>query len=310
VTPIFSIVIPTYQQTAELSLCLASLTELDYPPERFEVIVVNDGGPSIEKAVAPFLARLRLTTVRQENSGPAAARNTGVAHAQGKYLAFTDTDCRPDRAWLAQLERHLAADESALAGGKIVNSLEGNACSTASQLLVTYLYAYYNPNPEQARFFTSNNMAVARRTFLDIGGFSAEYHRAAGEDRELCDRWTHSGRRLLYAETALIRHAHRLTLGSFWRQHFVYGRGALHYRMSRARRDAGPLRVEPLRFYTGLLRYPWVGKVRRPMRIAALLLLAQIANVAGFFSEKLRGTDLGPQTPVIQRPEQHRRRVP
>lgn len=287
--PTFSVVIPTYEQPAELSLCLVALSELDYPREQFEVIVVNDGGCSIDATIAPFLRRLNLTHITQKNSGPAAARNAGVARARGKYVAFTDSDCRPDRAWLANLERQLAADESVLVGGRILNALEDNACSAASQLLVAYLYAYYNPTPDRARFFTSNNMAMARLTFLTVGGFDAHYHRAAAEDRELCDRWAHSGLRMVYAETALVLHAHRLTIRSFWRQHFEYGRGALHYRQARAQRDAGALRVEPLRFYTGLLQYPWTVRARRPVRIAALLVVAQTANATGFVREKILG---------------------
>jgi len=287
VTLTFSVIIPTYDQTAELSHCLAALSELDYPREGFEVIVVNDGGRSIAETVAPFLERLNLTHVTQKNSGPGVARNTGVALAQGRYIAFTDSDCRPDRAWLTNLERRLADDENAMVGGRTVNALEKNTCSAASQLLIAYLYTYYNPDRDQARFFASNNMAMARARFQATGGFNAQYHRAAAEDREFCDRWTHYGQRMIYAENALIWHSHRLSLVSFWRQHFRYGQGALHYWRARARRDAGRLRVEPPRFYTGLLRYPWTAGVRRPKRIAVLFFLAQAANAAGFLREKI-----------------------
>ncbi len=289
----FSVVIPTHQQPAELSRCLAALSELDYPRERFEVVVVNDGGCSVEETVAAYLDRMNVIHITQKKSGPAAARNTGVARARGKYIAFTDSDCLPDRAWLAQLECQLAADENVLVGGRILNALEDNACSAASQLLVTYLYSYYNPNPGHARFFTSNNMAMSRATFLTTGGFNARFHRVAAEDRELCDRWAHCGLRMVYAEAALVLHTHRLTIGSFWRQHFRYGQGALHYRQARAEREAGRLRVEPLRFYIGLLRYPWTARVRRPLRTASLLLVAQIANAIGFFREKIIGGPMG-----------------
>ena len=287
--PTFSVVIPTYNQPAELTGCLAALSELDYPRERFEVIVVNDGGGSLDHTLAPFFARLNLVLAAQPHAGPAAARNQGVAPARGKFIAFTDSDCRPDRDWLANLDRELAADEDILVGGRVLNSLDDNAYSTASQLLVSYLYAYYNSDREQARFFTSNNMAVARDRFLTAGGFNAFYHRAAAEDRELCDRWVHSGRRMVFVESAVVRHSHRLTLRLFWRQHFGYGRGALHYHQAKASRDAEPVKLEPLRFYFELLRYPWAAKVRRPTRTAALLFVSQTANALGFVREKLLG---------------------
>ena len=212
---------------------------------------MNDGGRSIDEAVAPFLGQMNVTHVAQKHSGPAAARNAGVTR---RYTAFTDDDCRPYRGWLTELERCLTADDSVLVGGRVINTLEDNACSATSQPLVTYLYAYYNPN------------------------------------RELCDRWIHSGRRMVYAETALIRHSHWLSLRSFWRQHFQYGQGALRYWQGKAQRDADHVRVEPLRFYTGLLQYPWTVGVRQPLRIAALLFIAQMASAMGFFREKFLGS--------------------
>jgi len=287
-SPAFSVIIPTYQRPEELSKCLAALSGLDYPRERLEVIVVNDGGRPMDDAIDPFLGHLNVTSVSQKHSGPAAARNTGVARAQGTYVAFTDDDCRPDPMWLTELEVQLGAGAEVMVGGPVVNKLEDNVYSAASQLLVTYLYQYYNANGRQTLFLASNNMAMARDAFLAAGGFDARFPRAAAEDRELCDRWTHSGKRIVYAEGAIVRHSHRLTLCSFWRQHFQYGRGAHRYRQARAQRDAIPVKVEPLRFYTGLLRYPWTAGVPRPLRTATLLFIAQLANAMGFFREKTR----------------------
>jgi GT2 family glycosyltransferase len=286
-TPVFSIIIPTYERHDELSQCLSALSGVDYPRERFEVIVVNDGGSAIDRTIAPFAGQMNVTYVTRKHSGPAAARNTGVQRARGKNLAFTDDDCRPDPGWLAEMERRLVSDPSVMVGGRVVNVAEDNAYSSASQLLVTYLYEYYNEDREQARFITSNNMAMARETLLAAGGFNEDYRQPAAEDRELCDRWLQFGHRIVYAEDALIRHSHRLTLISFVAQHFRYGRGAVRYHRDRARRAANPVKIEPLRFYTGLLRYPWTVGLKRPLRIATLLFIAQTANALGFFREKL-----------------------
>ncbi len=53
--PFFSIIVPTYNRLRQLSACVQSLTCLDYPRDRFEVIVVDDGSKTPPKAVvAPF----------------------------------------------------------------------------------------------------------------------------------------------------------------------------------------------------------------------------------------------------------------
>lgn len=294
--PSFSIVIPTYRRLTALASCLRSLTALCYPRDEFEVMIVNDGGEPVNAVAGSFADRLDVRVLNQTNAGPGAARNRGAAAARGKYLAFTDDDCHPDRNWLAAFAAHLAARPGHVIGGRVTNMLLGprHLCSAASQLLISYLYGYYNSAPTTARFFTSNNIAVERRAFLAVGGFDVNYHRAAAEDREFCDRWVQSGQRMVYAPDAIVRHAHRLSLREFCRQHFQYGRGALHYRQARAARNAGPVQLEPMHFYRGLLTYPWKTRAPMPEALAALLVVAQTANAIGFFREKWFGPAVPP----------------
>src|SRR5262245_60503957 len=109
--PVFSIVIPTYERPRQLAACLQTLARLDYERERFEVIVVDDGGKTpLVNVIAPFHDRLYLTLLTRPNAGPAVARNTGAAQAKGQFLAFTDDDCRPAPDWLKCLAVRLAKD--------------------------------------------------------------------------------------------------------------------------------------------------------------------------------------------------------
>jgi glycosyltransferase involved in cell wall biosynthesis len=68
--PSCSVIIPTRGRPRQLAECLQSIAETDYPPERLEVIVVDDGGSSSE-IDTPF----EVSTLRSDNAGPAAARN-------------------------------------------------------------------------------------------------------------------------------------------------------------------------------------------------------------------------------------------
>src|SRR6266498_390709 len=78
-----------------------------------------------------------------------------------------------------------------MVGGRTLNALPGNLCSTLSHLVVDAAYACYNADPDNARFFASNNLAVPTRRFLELGGFDPEFTTA--EDRDLCARWLESG---------------------------------------------------------------------------------------------------------------------
>jgi GT2 family glycosyltransferase len=285
--PLFSIIVPTYARPAQLAACLQSLARLDYPRDRFEVVVVDDGSPTPPaEVIAAFSGHMDVTLLAQAHAGPAAGRNAGAAQAQGEYLAFTDDDCAPAADWLHALAARLAPAPGCAVGGRTINALPDNPYSTASQLLIDYLYSYYNAEPDRACFLTSNNLALPAALFRAGGGFDAGFPRAAAEDREFCDRWLRRGQRMAYAPEALVYHAHRLTLRAFWRQHFNYGRGAFHFHQVRARRGQERLRMEPRQFYLNLVRHSFSqAQGGRALLLALLLIMSQAANAAGFFRE-------------------------
>jgi GT2 family glycosyltransferase len=284
----FSIIIPTYNRFDRLLTCLEAIAKIDYPQANFEVIVVDDGSKMpLDPIVEPFKVALNLTLLRQTNAGPASARNTGAAIATGKFIVFTDDDCLPTANWLTALEAQFQLTPKALIGGQTLNALPENSYSTASQLLIDYLYEYYNNGEATANFFASNNFALPVDTFRSIAGFDTTFPLAAGEDREFCDRWLDRGGRLVYAPQAQVYHAHQLTFQTFWRQHFNYGRGAFCFHQARAHRSQGEIAVEPLLFYFKLLTYP-ISKVslHTAIFLSALMFLSQVANVMGFFYER------------------------
>ena len=289
----FSVVVPTFNRPAALRACLEALANIEYSKDEWEAIVVDDGGSQpLDAVIRDFSARLPLRFLRQENAGPAAARNRGAQEARGQFLAFTDDDCAPDKLWLRHLQEALQRHPQTLIGGHTLNALRDNSYAGASQLLIDYLYEQWNERAGTAQFFASNNMAMNRAAFLQLGGFDTTFTRAASEDREWCERWIASGRELFYAPKATIRHAHNLTLRSLWRQHFAYGSGAWQFHQARAARG-GQFWKPRLSFYSGLLRYPLSAARRRqtncyPLPLMALLFLTQAAALAGFLSEKRR----------------------
>jgi GT2 family glycosyltransferase len=285
----FTVVVPTHGRAASLSRCLAALAAQTLPTARWNAIVVDDGSrEDVAQVVEPWRERMRLDLMRQRHLGPAAARNAGAEAATGRYLAFTDDDCAPAPAWLAALAAAYARSPGDMLGGSTVNAVHGNPYSDVSQAVVSYLYDYYNRGG-RVRFLTSNNMAVPADGFRALGGFCSGFRLAAAEDRDLCERWRTAGRGMTLVPDAIVHHHHVLSFRTFWRQHFHYGRGAHGFHRLRMERGSVPIRVEPLRFYLGLLRYPFSG--RRPLtgaHRAALMAVTQVANAAGYFYEAAR----------------------
>lgn len=287
-----SVIVPTRARLPQLRACLQSLANLDYPREKYEVIVVNDGSPKLpDNELLALQEQLDVRCVDQAWAGPAAARNNGVRHARGRWIAFTDDDCTVAANWLSVFEQVLMEHPDALAGGHTRNALDDDICATASQLLVDYLYDYYHSGAagRGPRFFTSNNMCARTDLLRAMGPFDPSFRLPAGEDRDLCDRWTFAGHPLRYCPQAIVHHWHRMSFRSFTRQHLNYGRGAMAFHTARAQRQKVPMRIEPLRFYSGLVTYPRTkARGLRAVSLVVLLAWSQVVNAAGYFLERTR----------------------
>jgi len=285
-TPSFSVVIASNRGPDGIRECLHGLASQDYAHESYEVIVVDDGSPvAIDSLATEFGGRLRPRMVRQSNGGPARGRNVGAAQATGDYLAFTDDDCVPARDWLSRLAETLVAHPNALVGGAICNGAMDDRYAEATHHLIAYLKESF-AGGSQRQFFTTNNLALSRALFTTTGGFDERFAVPGGEDREFCERWGAQGRPLLSVPNAVVTHTHRMTLRSFVRQQYHYGRGAFRLRH---RSPAGDRRLERPGFYARLVTSPF-GRLplREAFGVSMLLALSQLATAAGYSRERLR----------------------
>ena len=289
--PFISVIIPTYDRPAQLSKCLCAFVAQDYPGDRFEVIVVDDGSVAqVNDPIGSLRHQLDITLLKQPHSGPASARNYGAAHAKGTNLAFTDDDCIPAPDWLRKLSISFELFPESVLGGRTINQLVDNPYSTASQLLMDYLYTRWNPSTKHATFFASNNLALPAKCFNAVGGFDCRWNRAAGEDRDFCDRLISHGYCLVYLPEALVHHAHFLTFRSFCRQHFTYGWGAYRLHQLRAERTGERIRFGSLAFYLKTITYPFTKtRLCKAVVLAMLLGVAQTANAIGWIAAGLSG---------------------
>ncbi len=285
----FSVIVPTRNRPAALERCLASLAAQSYARDSIEVVVVDDGSVPPLRAPIETAGRLsRCVLVSTPGVGPAAARNAGVAASHGDALAFIDDDCVADPGWLTALAGRLCAQPGAAVGGRVRNALTGNRYARASQSLIDFLYRYYHVEGRgSVPFFTTNNLAVRREVFEDVGPFDPSFP-FASEDRDWSDRCRHRGRALCYAGEALVFHANELGWRSFVRQHFRYGEGALRFHRARSRRRREPVGMESPRFYARMFREPFATHDPNALRQVGLLLISQVASAAGFADAYLR----------------------
>jgi GT2 family glycosyltransferase len=214
-----SVIVPAYNAAATLGACLAALDAQTLAREQFEVIVVDDGSTDATAQIAlDHGARL----VRQPNQGQAAARNHGVAEAQGEIVAFTDADCAPAPEWLAELV-------SAFADPSIVGS-KGVYRTRQRSLAARFAQIEYEERYEgmaRARFidFVDTYSAAYRRSvFVENGGFDTSFPGdSSGEDQEFSFRLSERGYTMLFVAGAAVYHRHPPTVAAYYRRKYKTG---------------------------------------------------------------------------------------
>ncbi|MBC7138826.1 MAG: glycosyltransferase [Defluviimonas sp.] len=173
--PVFSVVIPHFNQPHWLEKTLASIHDQvpgrDGQPFRFEVIVVDNGSREMPDAVCAPYPSVRL--LLETEKGPGPARNRGAAEARAPVVLFTDSDCIVARDWMASAERLLAAHPATGIFCGDVSILPARSEGLLSSIeAYEELYAY---RPElmvrRYHFAPTCNIVVRREVFEAVGPF-------------------------------------------------------------------------------------------------------------------------------------------
>ena len=216
-----SVVIPTFNRLEVLAEVLHALEfQQEAPP--FEVVVVDDGssdGTSAWLRSRTFNLPLRVLT--QENRGPAAARNTGVAVAQGQWVAFLGDDTVPSPGWIA------AHREAHRKRGDDLHVAVLGYTGWHPRMRLNPFLRYINEHglqfgyalitdPEDVpfNFFYTSNISLARDLLL-AEPFDLRFPHAAWEDIEVAYRMKKRGLRMVYEKTATVSHDHPTDIARF-----------------------------------------------------------------------------------------------
>ncbi|HKY42109.1 MAG TPA: glycosyltransferase family A protein [Pyrinomonadaceae bacterium] len=218
--PFFSIIIPAYNAAHLIVDALNSV--LAQTIKDYEIILVNDGSPDtpqLEKALEPYLNY--ITYITRPNGGPAAARNSGINVARGKYIAFLDSDDQ----WVPN---HLAEMKAVFERDPTIDLVYGDAVNFGENAVEGGTTMSANPSEGLATFESlvlckctviGSTVVARRQALIDAGLFDESFMQ--GEDFDLWARVAYYGGRIDYRKHIHARrriHKGNLTvdtIGSF-----------------------------------------------------------------------------------------------
>ena len=123
---IYSVIIPTLNQSAKLNQCLFHLSELSFDPELFEILVVDNGSIDDTKEISlSFQNKIKhLRYLFCESPGLMAARHMGCDMANGEILCYLDDDSLVTKDWLKGISESFADEDVAMVGGYVFRSMK------------------------------------------------------------------------------------------------------------------------------------------------------------------------------------------
>ncbi len=179
------VVIPVLNAEKYIASCMKNIDELDYPRDKFLVVVVDNGSTD---NTLKILSGYDVKIMVAPNVNVSKLRNIGAYSVKSKMIAFVDADCCVDRSWLKHGVKKLMSDHT-----------------------IGVLGAYYSPPPASTwvektwhelkkdvsgdvSFLSAGNMLLRSDVFWEAGGFAEEV--ISGEDYELCQRLRFMGYRV------------------------------------------------------------------------------------------------------------------
>lgn len=306
--PALSIVLPTFNRSAELPAAIASALDQTAPAERYELLVVDNNSTDDTAATIAAIAATQPGRVRyvfEARQGVSYARQAGIDAAGAPIIAFFDDDVRVARDWVETILRTFDEHpELECIGGRVLPrwSTPPPAWLTPGHWAPLALQDFGDTpmivSSENPRGLISANLACRKRLLDRIGGFSPVFQRVKDgigslEDDEWNRRLWKAGGQALYVPDLITTTevpSARLTRAYHRRWHRGHGR---FYALLRAeeieRSTVGTLLGVPAHMYRAALgeAAAWISAAMTGRTDEAFAHEVKLRFFRGFFGQRL-----------------------
>ncbi|HEV8712231.1 MAG TPA: glycosyltransferase family 2 protein [Candidatus Binatia bacterium] len=275
-----SVIVPFYNAKKYIRHCITALLSQSYPPDDYEVLMVDNNSTDGSLRVARQFPGLKV--LREKKQGAYAARNKGLAEATGAIVAFTDADCVPDKDWLCTIAEAMRVPQARL--------VLGSRQWARDSSLLSMLVAYQNQKVDfilrsrikELYYGYTNNMAVRGEIFDQLGPF-LEALRGADTVflHRVVDAYSYDA--VCYNARMRVRHLEIENVWQHYQKLWIYGRSN---RLGRQLVSFRPLtRLEALRVFQETLREGRYSP-RQASLLSLLVALETVIYTAGHLTVK------------------------
>jgi GT2 family glycosyltransferase len=211
--PFCSILVVNFNGEQHLEACLHAFEQLDYPQDRVEILLIDNGSDDGSELAAQA-NHPRVGLLRNSSNNFASALNLGVAQSKGSYVAFANNDVFVDPEWLVQLVEVLEANPRVgCTGGKILFD-NGRINSVGHHALPDFYWEDEGYNEEDRGQYDTESereglcwaaVLFRRACLADVGAIDEDFVMYY-EDVDMSLRCLQRGWKILYRPRAVARH--------------------------------------------------------------------------------------------------------
>ncbi len=222
-TPTFTFVMPCNNAEKSIRQSLKSLLSVNYPQDKFSVIIVDDGSTDQTVKIINQYRTDKLRLIRlKKNNGPANARNVGKSKTTTDYAVFIDTETLVDKNILRQHADAATKSPRAIISGDIKFFGDKNLNSEIVER--GNVFPMREGPDSDLLWAATNNLCVPKKVYQKYS-FNPQFSSAAFEDIEFCNKIRGKHFKILFNSKAVAYHKSFSNLKETFARIFRYGQG-------------------------------------------------------------------------------------
>lgn len=212
--PFISVVVPVYNGESTIKSCLESIMALNYPREKLEVIVVNDGSTD---GTLNLVKAYSVKIIEKDHTGYPSTINAGIKVSRGGLIVNIDADTYVAPDWLIKIVEEFKDPKVGIAGGYIATAPTSSFWAKLAGFEKEDLYDKIKS--KYINFITTACTAYRKRLLIEIGLFNESLKR--GSDEELAHRAIKDGWNIVLRKDAQCYHKWGSSPKEYFRKHVL-----------------------------------------------------------------------------------------